>query len=186
MGTARPPEPELLLVAAFSRHGEALCWARRRLAAAFGPVCLASPAFPFTQTNYYEPTMGPGLRKVFYGFRDLVPPETLAAIKRHTNELEAQLAAAGRHAEPRPLNLDPGLLSLGKFVLATTKNQAHRIYLRDGIYAEVTLCFQDGQFHPWPWTYADYRQPAVLDFLKSARAYYRSVLRSRTRTMNDE
>ena len=59
---------------------------------------------------------------------------------------------------------------LGKFLLATTQDQAHRLYLRDGIFAEVTLRFQAGQFEPWPWTYADYQEQAVLAaFLKEQR-----------------
>ena len=84
---------------------------------------------------------------------------------------------AGPYPEPRPLNLDPGVLELGKFLLATTKDQAHRIYLRDGIFAEVTLRFQDGAFVPWEWTYADYRLPEVRAFLGEARDYYRVRLR---------
>jgi hypothetical protein len=75
------------------------------------------------------------------------------------------------------VNLDPGLLTLGKFMLATTKDQGHRIYLRDGIFAEVTLRYQAGAFEPWPWTYADYRRPEVHAFLQSARAFYREQLR---------
>ena len=59
---------------------------------------------------------------------------------------------------PEMPGLHPGVLALGKFLLATTKDQAHRVYLRDGIFAEVTLRFQDGAFRPWPWTYADYRE----------------------------
>jgi hypothetical protein len=74
------------------------------------------------------------------------------------------------------LNLDPGLLSLGKFMLATTKDQAHRIYLRDGIFAEVTLHYHAGAFEAWPWTYADYQLPFVREFLGCARDYYRRRL----------
>ena len=48
--------------------------------------------------------------------------------------LAEELAQSGTYSEARPLNLDPGLLQLGKFLLAATKDQAHRIYLRDGIY----------------------------------------------------
>src|SRR5262249_9136900 len=82
------------------------------------------------------------------------------------------LARSGAYSEPRPLNLDPGYLVLGKFLLATTKDQSHRVYLRDGIFAEVTLRYHAGRFEPWPWTYADYRQPQVHEFLQQARAYY--------------
>jgi hypothetical protein len=173
----RPPAPVLLVVAAFSRHAAALDWGRQRLERAYGPVALASPPFDFHHTAYYEPTMGAGLRKVFFVFRDPVSPDILPAVKLHANDLEAELTATRTYSEPRPLNLDPGVLSLGKFLLATTKDQAHRVYLRDGIFAEVTLRFEAGAFEPWPWTYADYREPAVREFLREARDFYKERLR---------
>lgn len=176
MAEPRFPDPVLLVVAACGRHPDALTWAEERLANCLGPVGLASPAFDFTQTTYYEPTMGPGLQKRFLAFRELAAADCLAAVKLRTNQLEQELARSSRHPEPRPLNLDPGILSLGKFQLATTKDQAHRIYLRDGIFAEVTLRYHAGAFEPWPWTYADYRQDVVLSFLKEARTYYRQRL----------
>jgi len=172
----RLPDPVLLVVAAFSRHADALHWARERLEQAYGEAPLISPTFLFNQTAYYQPTMGPELRKQFFVFRDLVQAERLPEIKLRTNELEKELAQTGLYPEPRPVNLDPGFLSLGKFSLATTKDQAHRIYLQDGIFAEVTLHFQGGTFVPWPWTYADYRQPAIVDFLNEARDFYRQRL----------
>src|SRR5713101_9067288 len=175
MDSSLPP-PVLLVIAAFSRHGEALRWAEEKLTSYFGPIARTSPDFDFHQTRYYESTMGPGLRKRFLIFRDLIPPDGLADAKVRTNHLEQELAQAARFPEPRPLNLDPGILSLGKFMLATTKDQAHRIYLRDGIYAEVTLRFQAGEFEPWPWTYADYRLPEVRAFLKEARDFYKARL----------
>jgi hypothetical protein len=179
MAELRLPDPVLLVIAAFSRHPPALAWARERLEQLFGPIALSSPPFDFNQTSYYEPEMGPNLRKEFLVFRELVAPEVLPDIKQRTNSLERELASSGDYAEPRPLNLDPGLLSLGKFCLATTKDQAHRIYLRDGIFAEVTLHYQAGAFVPWPWTYADYRQESVRAFLQEARDYYRQRLRDR-------
>ena len=170
----------LLIVAAFSRHAEALDRARQRLERELGPVGLAGAPFRFDQTAYYEPTMGADLAKQLLAFRDLIAPERLPEIKLRTNALERELASSGAWPEARPLNLDPGLLTLGKFLLATTKDQAHRVYLRDGIYAEVTLRYHAGAFEPWPWTYADYREPAVRDFLRQARDFYRERLRERT------
>jgi hypothetical protein len=121
--------------------------------------------------------MGPDLRKQFLAFRQLVVPDSLPPIKLRTNQLEQELAGSRTYAEPRPLNLDPGHLTLGKFLLATTKDQAHRIYLRDGIFAEVTLRYEAGAYVPWPWTYADYRQEQIRAFLQQARDYYRQRLR---------
>ena len=170
------PDPALLIVAGFSRHPEAITWARQRLEEAFGPVALASEPYAFHQTRYYEQEMGSGLEKQFLVFDDLTRLDELPRIKRFTNEVERQLADAGTFPEPRPLNLDPGFLTLGKFMLATTKDQAHRIYVGEGIYAEVTLRFHAGAFEPWPWTYADYREPHVRAFLKEARDFYRRRL----------
>jgi hypothetical protein len=121
--------------------------------------------------------MGCGLRKQFAVFQNLVTPDSLADAKLFTNSLEEELASTKQYPERRPLNLDPGILNLGKFMLATTKDQAHRIYLAKGIFAEVTLRFQQGGFEPWPWTYADYRQTCVLSFMNDAREFYRSTIR---------
>jgi hypothetical protein len=179
MAEPRPPVPALLVVAAFSRHPEALGWAQTRLEEVIGPVGLAGTPFVFNQTTYYTATMGQGLRKQLLAFRDLVAPDLLPDLKLRTNALEHELAAAGTYPDARPVNLDPGLLTLGKFMLATTKDQAHRVYLRDGIYAEVTLRYHQGAFEPWPWTYADYRQSCVHEFLQQAREYYRLRLHER-------
>jgi hypothetical protein len=178
MGALRVSDPALLVVAAFSRHNAAIEWAQGRLEHQFGPIGLVSLPFHFVQTTYYEPEMGKDLQKFFFAFEKLVHADFLAGAKLLTNAMERELAQSNTHVELRPLNLDPGLLSLGKFVLATTKDQAHRIYLRDGIHAEVTLRFQTGHFEPWPWTYADYQLPNVRAFLGEAREWYRRRLRS--------
>jgi hypothetical protein len=177
MAEPHPPAPVLLIVGVFSRHAAAIDWAGQHLASVFGPVALASLPYRFDQTAYYTPTMGPDLRKQFFAFHELVDPACLAEVKLRTNALEHELAQTGSYPEPRPVNLDPGVLGLGKLLLATTKDQAHRVYLRDGIFAEVTLRFHAGAFEPWPWTYADYRLPQVLAFFKEAREYYRTRLR---------
>ncbi len=159
-----------LVVACFSRHREALEWATQQLAAQYGSILMTSQDFSFHHTKYYDLTMGTGLIKRLLVFDAIVPPDILPEAKRFAIGLENQLAEIGKFSDIRPLNLDPGLLQLGKFLLATTKDQAHRVYLRDGIFAEVTLRFQGRAFEIWPWTYADYREDAVREFLNQARA----------------
>lgn len=177
LGRPRSPEPVVLIVAVFSRYDRLLESARNHLQQSYGAIHLASEVYPFIQTRYYETTMGTGLQKQLLAFRELIDPARLSAIKLHTIDLEEQLIQGESFEEERPLNLDPGILSLGKFMLATTKDQAHRIYLQNGIYAEVTLQFRGGRFEPWPWTYADYRQESVCHFLEEARAYCYAQLR---------
>jgi hypothetical protein len=176
MADPKIPPSALLVVAAFSRHQDALAWARERLSRDYGAIARCGEPFLFNHTSYYEKPMGRDLWKQLWSFEQLVPEEQLATIKLHTNEIESELAKSDSFLDERPLNLDPGLLTLGKFVLATTKDQAHRIYLRHGIYAEVTLRFQDGAYEPWPWTYADYREVSVRATLKEFRDYYRKCV----------
>ena len=180
MTKRRRPDPSLLVVACFSRHPQALDWAQARLQEAYGPIERVSPDFDFHHTDYYAASMGAGLKKRLIVFEPLRSGDILAAAKNFTIGLECEAARGGLYPEERPLNLDPGLLQLGKFLLATTKDQSHRIYLQDGIYAEVTLRFEDKKFECWPWTYADYREPALREFLEGAReALYQRVLQLR-------
>jgi hypothetical protein len=171
MGQIQSPTPAFLLLAAISRHADAICWARERAIREFGPIALSSDQFEFTETDYYTPAMGADLKKQFLVFERLADPGALASIKCDTNRWEAEYATLGRHSEPRPLNLDPGLLTPAKLVLASTKDHAHRIYLRDGIFAEVTLVYRQGQWQALEWTYPDYRRDDYQQFFTSCREW---------------
>ncbi|REK09477.1 MAG: DUF4416 family protein [Planctomycetota bacterium] len=177
MGCTTSPEPVLLLLAAFSRHAEVLDWSRARAEAAWGPVALDSEPFAFEATDYYEPTMGPGLVKRFWAFERLIDPAALVDLKLQTNQWEADYARSGNHADERPLNLDPGYLTPAKLVLASTKDHAHRLYLSRGIYAEVTLYFKDRRWQERDWTFADYRREDYQQFFGQCRDYLRGRLR---------
>ncbi len=177
MGQVSNPQPVMPLVAAFTRYPAALDWARARLAERFGPVCLESEPFDFDQTDYYVPTMGPSLKKAFFTFSQLIDPAELVEAKLTTNAWEEEYASASEHPEPRPLNLDPGYLTLGKLVLASTKDFAHRIYLDQGIYAEVTLQYRHGRWEHHQWTFADYRREDYQRFFSGARDKLHRLLR---------
>ncbi len=180
MAKRRRLDPSLLVVACFSRHLQALDWAQTRLQEAYGPIERVSTDFDFHHTDYYAASMGAGLKKRLIVFEQLHSGAVLPGAKNFTIGLESDSARSGLYPDERPLNLDPGLLQLGKFLLATTKDQSHRIYLQDGIYAEATLRFEDKKFKCWPWTYADYREPALREFLEGAReALYQRVLQLR-------
>ncbi len=137
----RPPTTidALLVAAVFSRHAEAFAWAKSRLSNLWGPVALESDPFSFAYTSYYTKAMGSDINKQLIAFERVVPLASLAEHKLQAIAIEQELAASGRFAEERPINIDPGVLTLGKFMLATTKDQAHRIYLGKKIFAEVTL-----------------------------------------------
>lgn len=178
MGEIRAPKPVKLLVGMLAQRPEWFDAAERLLAEAFGPIDLASGPIPFDFTSYYEPEMGPGLLRKFVTHERLIAPDQIAPVKVRTNELEAALARDLAAGVPRPVNLDPGYLDGSKLVLATTKDYAHRIYLAQGIYAEITLTYKKGSYAATLWTYRDYRTEPYLAFFAQARARYLEQLKA--------
>jgi hypothetical protein len=177
MGTPTFPQPVKLLVALLSADRALHVLTITQLEQLYGPTDMASEVFPWKTTDYYRAEMGENLLRTFVAFQRLISPEELVHIKLETNSLELSLSSAASPQSPRRVNLDPGYLDAAKLVLASTKNQAHRIYLSQGIYAEVTLLYHHGAFHPFIYTYEDYRWPETHAFLRKVRARYLEQLR---------
>ena len=135
----------------------------------FGKVDFVSERFSFDLTDYYTPEMGGPLFRHFVTFEKLVSMSALSDIKRMTNRLEEKYSTtAGR----RQINIDPGYLCLQHVILATTKGYTHRPYLREGIYADLTLIYQDQSYRPLEWTYPDYRQKETIALFNRLRKRY--------------
>ena len=122
----------------------------------WGPVALESELFDFDQTDYSRGQMGADLKKVLWAHQQLADPAGLADWKNQAGEWETQCQRVNGGDVARSLNLDPGYLTEAKLVLATTKDSDHRIYLKDGIFAEVTLYYHKQQWQSRPWTYPDF------------------------------
>jgi len=141
----------------------------------YGPIDLASPVFPFTFTTYYNKEMGEGIVRQFVSLQVLFDPGRLRAIKKETMILEGRMSANGK----RRANFDPGYLNLSTVVLATTKDASYRVYLGEGVYAQATLFFRERAFHPFDWTYPDYRQKETLSFFWEVRERLKEQLPER-------
>jgi len=140
----------------------------------FGPLEIAYPAMAFSHTAYYDRELGSPLVRRFLAFARLVPQGTLGPAKHFTNTVEDRLTRSdGR----RRVNLDPGILTQERLVLATGKNFSHRIYLGNGIFGDLTLVFQAGSWQTLPWTFPDYAAADMLGVLTDIRHRYRRDLR---------
>jgi hypothetical protein len=170
MAQPSAPQPVKFICGMIAGDTALLDRAQLALGELLGAADLLSPIYPFDTTDYYEPEMGPGLLRQFVTFDLPASPERLAEIKVATNAIEAAFAADSNLT--RPVNLDPGYLTRAKLVLASMKNFAHRIYLRDGVYAEVTLIYKHGHWEAAPWTFPDYASGLYDDFLNQARCRY--------------
>ena len=149
-----------------------------RLASHWGQPVIQSQPIPFEAGGYYRATMGDDLLKTLVAFEGFENPGELASWKLATNQWEADCAHDCSHNEKRPLNLDPGYTSQAKLVLATTKDRDHRIYLRDGIFAEVTLTYVRKNWEHHRWSYPTYRGTEVAGFAQKCREHLRDHLKS--------
>lgn len=131
---------------------------------------------PFEAGGFYDAAMGTGLTKTLFAFGTYQEPGGLADWKRQTNQWESDYASLARHAERRPINLDAGYLSQAKLVLATIKDRDHRIYLRDGVFAEVTLNYVGKKWIHHRWSYPSYRTSEVAEFADARRSELRAHL----------
>ncbi|HUI90909.1 MAG TPA: DUF4416 family protein [Chitinivibrionales bacterium] len=177
MGIATVPPPVKLFIAemfdASVDHREV----QSVLAQKFGGIDATLGPITFNFTEYYKDEMGDDLKKMYLTFEPLIQRDALAAIKIFTNDIERRYRSNGG----RRLNLDPGYLAPDKLVLASTKDFYHRVYLSQGIFAEVTLHYRKGSYRYFSWTYPDYKEPSFLEFLEGARAGYMKEVRNPSR-----
>jgi hypothetical protein len=172
MGETKRFKPEKLVMPILISRERVRAPLLEELRSRFGPLDYTSVDLPFTYTHYYDEEMGTPITRFFISFKRLVDPVRLALIKVETNQLESRFSAAGR----RKVNLDPGLLNLSRFVLASSKDGSHRIPLCDGVFAEVTLVYEKGGYRPLEWTYPDYRSEVTLQILGDIRKLHKAEL----------
>jgi len=172
MGVPKQPKKALLFIAVLFSDPAVYTQTCAMLEDQFGPIIMESPAMCWDYSEYYDKEMGNQLMRRFIFFSRLIDEGMLARIKIATNKIENRMAVA----EKRRINLDPGYITHAKVVLASTKDYAHRIYIGEGIYAEITLMYIKKQLQKGPFTYRDYVDKRTLRVLTIARKLFSDVL----------
>lgn len=167
---SEPREPRLakLMISLFSLNASLVDEVLTILRKHWGDTDYVSEIIPFDHTDYYEAEMGRPLVRKFASFQKLISPESLPGIKLQTNSIEKDFSIDHR----RRVNIDPGYMMPERVILATGKNYSHRVYLTDGIYADLTLIFSKGSFRPLEWTYPDYAGSKILELMNTIRKRY--------------
>ncbi len=146
----------------------------KKLIVRFGVTDFISEPLPFHYTNYYAAELGADLIRHIISFERLILPDLLPSIKLGTNAVEDSLADERGN---RRINIDPGYIALSHLILATCKGFAHRPYLRDGVYADLTLIFRSQTFQALEWTFPDYGSGEMINLLNTIRKNYLAQLR---------
>lgn len=168
MSKPNPAEPVKLIFSLFANDAGLLDETIGSLSSAYGQPDFISPMVSFDYTDYYCAEMGENLVRRFLAMEKLIRPEELPDIKLATNGIEERTASTSQ----RKINIDPGYISTANLILATGKSYTHRPYLRDGIYADLTLVYQGKKFRSLPWTYPDYADEKQLMMFVKIRAKY--------------
>lgn len=172
MSILQTPPPAKLVCSIFSQREGLINRVVDALCGTYGNTDFKSPVIPFDITSYYEPEFGSSLKRIFISFAELVSQDALVDIKYATNKLEQEFSLEGK----RQANIDPGILTAERLVLATGKNFTHRIYLGRGVFANLTLIYRKDSFMTLPWTYADYASKQVIVFWNNVRKSYLKVI----------
>jgi hypothetical protein len=143
----------------------------------FSKIALISNVIPFNFSDYYNIEMGHNLKRLWVSFINLIFASDIVNVKIFTNFIEKKFTINSK----RQINIDPGYVTLANVILATTKDYSHRIYLRDGIYGEVTTMYKNNNFVKLPWSYPDYLSKVAMEFFLKLRTDLLKQLKLRLR-----
>jgi hypothetical protein len=171
---AQAADPVKLFVAVLWVSPEALKNAMEDMINAWGEIDFAGADHLFDMTDYYEPEMGKSLNRRLLSFLRLASPDCLVDAKYRCNEIEDHLAGpAGRL-----VNLDIGYLDHNKIVLASFKGAGQKIYLKDGVWADLVARYRGGRYFPFEWTFPDFKDGRYDQELLKIRQAYLQQLRT--------
>jgi hypothetical protein len=169
------PSPVKLFSSLFTKEGVLIQKVLGRLEKQFGKIDFLSEMIEFKHTDYYRDEFGGGLFRKIVSFENLIRPDIISSVKLFTNNIEGEYTAKDGK---RMINIDPGYIALEKVVLTSCKNFSHRLYLRDGIYAELTLIYKKNEgYIPLNWTFPDYAEKNIKNIMLQIRKRYNHQLK---------
>jgi hypothetical protein len=173
MALPQQPEPVKLFVAVLWANAAARDEACARMTNHWGAIDYGGGDHLFDVSDYYEPEMGASLQRRFIAFERLVGPEILIEAKLTCNQIEEALA----EAQGRRVNLDVGYLDHNKIVLASAKGAGQKIYLGQGIYADLVARYARGRYQPFEWSFLDFKSGRYDAEFAALRGRYLQQLR---------
>jgi len=175
MAEPTPVEPVKVIVAILWSDDESLRSAIHRLVKEWGPVDYEGSDHPFDTTHFYDEEMGASLHRRIVSHDSLVSPDYLPAAKHACNRIEDEL----KDTRGRRVNLDVGYLDHNKIVLASMKAAGQKIYLTNGVYADLTARYGQGRYQPFEWTFPDLRDGRYDEEWGKIREIYKRQRKSR-------
>lgn len=164
-----PPAPGRLICSVAYAQIDALADCLRRLENQFSAVMFETLDIPFTGEARHREEMGHQLTRRFFSFEKQVGLDRLPDLKRLCRKIEAGFADEVDDYLFRAVNVDPGIMTPENVVMASSQGMNYRLYLTNGVYAQVELIWSRGQFVQLPWTNPDFTHPEALDLFNRVR-----------------
>lgn len=142
--------------------------------------CLIVKYHPKTLLNYYTNELFIDEEQVN---QDLVKRYILVSTTRKKRDvlLQAKLDSLklekkfsrvdSKGLSKRIVNIDSGLISLENVILATFKSYAHRVFIGQNIFADLTYITKDKEYTPLDWTYPDYKEEQLIEIFNWMRRF---------------
>lgn len=172
MSTLKEPKPVKLVFSVIYNQSADTDNLKHKLRSLFGEIDYESKQLDFVHSEYYRREMGDKLQRKFFSAKNLIKRENIVTIKHTANDIEKE----HMQDDKRTVNIDPGYLAQEHLILATGKGFAHRPYLGNGVYADLTLIYTQNNFQSLDWTYPDYNENNVKEIFKHLRNIYISNL----------
>ena len=102
-------------------------------------------------------------------YTEMVARDNLPQIKDICSRIEANFADRVDDFIFRTVNIDPGILTPDNLVIASHREYNHRVYLSNGVFAEMALIFARGEFRRLPWTSPNYYHDEAIEFFLRVR-----------------
>jgi hypothetical protein len=164
-------EPVKFFVAVLFSDQQFLERAREKLRLIHGEEDYVSPPVAFDHTDFYKAEMGDKpLERIFISYSTLVAPDALVNAKLEADRIEQELAGPDGG---RTVNIDPGILDYHKMVLASFKFGGQKIYLGNGVWADLTLYYRKGGWSVFEWTFPDFKAGRYESTLLKIRSLFK-------------
>jgi hypothetical protein len=154
---------------------DALADAVKTLEKRFGRVQFETLEISCSEADAYREEMGENLLRRFYSFDNQFSRDSLPSLKATCYKIEPRFSDTVDGYPFRTVNIDPGIMTPSALVMASHKEYNHRVYLRDGVYAEIALIYAHDKFCRLPWTNPDFCVDEAVDFFERVRSSFEII-----------
>lgn len=169
MARIQKPPPGRLIVSVIYSSIDALADSLKALERKFGRVQYETMEIACSDQETYREEMGDNLQRRLFSFEKLYGRDTLPDIKAICHKVEPMFADTVGDFIFRSVNIDPGILTPSNLTMASHREYNNRLYLRDGVYAQIELIWSSGRFRRLPWTNPDFCEGEAVEFFQRVR-----------------